>query len=70
MNHITFKTIDGIVYTGEIIYFGKEEISVKNLIIENGEEEDVVPNLKDRSCKYNGEVWFYKNKMIWYTQKN
>ncbi|MDR5587892.1 MULTISPECIES: hypothetical protein [Clostridium] len=68
MNDIIFKTVDGVVYAGKVTYFGKEELSVKNLNILNEFEEKDVPALKENVYE-DGDVWFYTNKIIWYKNR-
>ncbi|NFO74073.1 hypothetical protein FDC61_09095 [Clostridium botulinum] len=68
MNNIIFKTVDGVVYGGELTYFGKEELSVKNLLRYNDFDDDYIKESKENSCE-NENVWFYINKIIWYRKK-
>ncbi|ACD51518.1 hypothetical protein FDB55_01095 [Clostridium botulinum] len=65
MSNIVFQTVDGTIYGGELIYLGKEELSVKNLYKFSEFYETNAKKIIDFPCK-GGDVWFYTNSIIWY----
>lgn len=68
MNNIIFQTTDGAVYKGELTYFGKEELSVKNLY----KFKEFYDKKATEIISYpyeTGDVWFYTNKIIWYNRR-
>lgn len=70
MNKIVFKTIDNIVYTGDLDYLGKEDFIVKNLSCSSLVPKDQsVRSVDNEDEMFQGRVTFRMKSVIWYYQK-
>lgn len=70
MSKIVFKTIDNIVYSGDLDYLGKEDFIVKNLSCSpTVPKEERIKSLDNEEEIFQGRVIFRINNVIWYYQK-
>lgn len=65
MKKIALKSVDGVIYSGEVVSDTQEFIKMKNIQYHNVSASLYVPNLKQFNIAYEGEVIFFKKNIIW-----
>jgi len=69
MENIALKSVDGVIYSGEVVSDTQEFIKMKNIQYHNVSSGLYVPNLKQQGIYYDGEVIFSKKNIIWVSRQ-